>query len=142
MLLMQSVDVLSNWPAWTKILLDQRITNAVIALATLVNVLVAAYIGDKAKKAAEAAKQSADAAKRSADVGAKEAEISNAVYEASHRPYFAVTKIEAIEFHTPLDALCTCYSSEPWINSSSIQFSKNNNDGVRAWQRPKIHSVL
>jgi hypothetical protein len=98
---MNEVDLLDWLPAWTRALLDQRITAFVIAFATVVNVAVAWYIGNKTKEAADAAKASADAAKRSADVGADQAKIANAIYEASHRPYLAVSRIEPISFITP-----------------------------------------
>jgi len=98
---MNEVDLLGWLPDWTRALLDQRITTLVIAFATVVNVVMAWYIGDKTKEAAGAAKESADAAKRSADVGADQAKIANAIYEATHRPYLAVSKIEPIGFSTP-----------------------------------------
>jgi hypothetical protein len=36
---MHEVDLLGDWPAWMKVLLDQRVTNLIIALATVVNVV-------------------------------------------------------------------------------------------------------
>jgi hypothetical protein len=97
-------DLLTSFPVWSRVLLDPRITNAVIAIATLVNLVVALYIGKKTKVAAEAARVSAEAALRAADSGLQQAELATTIHETSHRPFFIVARIAAIEFGVPGNA--------------------------------------
>jgi hypothetical protein len=84
---MSELDLLGWLPAWTRALLDQRVTNTFIAVATAVNVLVAWYTGQKTREAAEAGKAAAQAALQSAQCAEKQADIAMRQFESSQRPY-------------------------------------------------------
>jgi hypothetical protein len=87
---MPPVDLLDWLPAWTKVLLDLRVTTLVIAIATVVNVVVAFVMWGATKMSGDAAKESARAAVRSAAAGEH-------MIAAAYRPYFAVSKVAAVD---------------------------------------------
>ena len=87
---MQTVDLLEWLPAWTKVLLDLRVTTLVIALATAANVFVAWVLWRATKKSSDAARDSAVAAIRSA-------QAAEHTMDAMYRPYFAVCGLEAVD---------------------------------------------
>ncbi len=87
---MQEVPIESALPWWLHPTLVTMIATITIAIATLANIVVS-------YRAGRAAKRSADAADRAAKTAEDASVVTKAAFESGHRPYWAVSKVEAVD---------------------------------------------